>query len=127
MPPGLTLASATGSNWSCSGTAPVVCSCSAVLEPGASAAPLLVKVLTQPGALNQVLVNYASVDPLGGNTPPTAGPACAPSHACAQSSSNPVNAPVPVPTLSELALATLALLMAWLAWGQRHTGTRRRH
>ena len=127
LPPGLTLASATGSNWSCSGTAPVVCSYSAVLEPGASAAPLLVKVLTQPGALNQVLVNYASVDPLGGNTPPTAGPACAPSHACAQSSSNPVNAPVPVPTLSELALATLALLMAWLAWGQRHTGTRRRH
>lgn len=50
------------------------------------------------------------------NTPATATLSC-----------QGMGAPLPVPTLSEWALATMALLMGWLAWGQRHTGARRRH
>ena len=78
LPPGLTLVSATGSNWSCNSATPVVCTYSAALAPAAVAAPLLVTVTAQPSALGQTLINHASVDPLGGNTPPSAGAACAP-------------------------------------------------
>lgn len=125
LPPGLALVSATGSNWSCNSATPVVCTYGAALAPQAVAAPLLVKVIAQPGSLDHAVINYASVDPLGGKTPPVAGSACAPSYACAASPAGPVGAPFPVPTLSELALAALGLLMGALGWRQRQALARR--
>ncbi len=127
LPAGLTLQSATGTNWSCNtGASPVSCIYSAAIAAAASASPLLITVVPQVSAAGTTLTNYASVDPLGGNVPPAPGPACAPASACAQSTSAaPVASPTPVPTLSQWALATLALLMAWLAWGQRLPGARR--
>ena len=128
LPAGLTLVSATGANWSCNSATPMACTYSAAIAVGAQAAPLLVKVKPQASTVGTSVTNYASVDPLGTNTPPTPGETCAPSAACAHSTSNVGAAPVvsPVPTLAQWTLAMLALLMAWLAWGQQLPGARRR-
>ncbi len=127
LPAGLTLVSATGTNWSCNSATPMACTYSAAIAANAQATPILVKVKPQASTAGTSVTNYASVDPLGTSTPPTPGETCAPSAACAHATSNVGVAPVvsPVPTLSQWALAMLALSMAWLAWGQRLPGARR--
>ena len=127
LPAGLTLVSATGANWSCNSATPMACTYSAAIAVGAQAAPLLVKVKPQASTVGTSVTNYASVDPLGTRTPPTPGDTCTPSAACAQAASNVGAAPVvsPVPTLSELALAALALLMGVFGWRQRQAVARR--
>ena len=107
LPPGLTLDSATGTNWSCNAASPMQCTYSAAVAAGAAAAPLQVKVLALAGQGQAPVINHASVDPTGGNTPPTPGPTCAPAAACATVTSDAATLPRPVPGLGAWALMGL--------------------
>jgi uncharacterized repeat protein (TIGR01451 family) len=102
LPAGVTFVSASGTGWTCNQAAGVVTCTRPALDPGA-APPIAIRV-TAPPTGQSTLVNSATVsgttaDPSGGNNAATA-------------SVNVLSASIPqVPTLSELGLAMLALLL----------------
>ncbi len=69
LPVGMSLVSATGAGWSCTGAGQTVtCTTAAVVAPAGSAAPVIVRVAVAGGLAGQILVNRAVVS--GGGEPP---------------------------------------------------------
>ena len=121
LPPNLTLVSASGTGWACNtGVSPIRCTYSTNIAPSAAASPLNVVVQPTAAAAGSVLVNYASVDTAAGAAPPAPGASCAPASACAQSSGQLVANPSAVPSLTELALLAMSLLVGWLGFAHLH-------
>ena len=92
LPTGMTLVSATGTNWACanaSGT--ITCNFSgSSIATGGSTSTIAV-VVSPPAVLGGTSVtNYASIDPTGGATPPTPGSSCSPAASCASVGPNPI-------------------------------------
>ncbi|MBH1964230.1 MAG: DUF11 domain-containing protein [Comamonadaceae bacterium] len=60
------------------------------------------------------VVNYASVDPTGGTTPPAPGPTCAPEGSCGSATTQVATSKLePIPTASPLALVLMGLALGW--------------
>ena len=86
LPTGVTFVSASGSGWSCANASGLVtCNFSGSIAASGTST-INVVVSANAGTLGQTLVNYASIDPSGGTSPPTPGPSCAPATSCASSS-----------------------------------------
>ncbi len=93
LPTGLTFVSASGTGWSCSNASGLVtCNYSGSIAATNGTSAVAITVSTNAGTGGQTLVNYASIDPTGGTSPPTPGPSCTTSGSCASSSST-VSAP----------------------------------
>ena len=88
LPPGVTyLSSAAGMNVdsvACTGTTTLTCTVNLTMPlPGDSANGAATFTITaRAPATAGMIINYASVDPRGGLTPPAPGPACAPAASC---------------------------------------------
>ena len=88
LPTGLTFVSAGGTGWVCANASGLVtCDFSGSIAPSGTST-INVVVSASAGTAGQTLVNYASIDPTGGTSPPTPGPSCAPAASCASSSGN---------------------------------------
>jgi len=111
LPMGMTFVNAVaGANVSaviCAGTPTLACTVTLTtpLAPGAANGAALFTINATAPALAGTAINYASVDPLGGTTPPAPGATCAPTTSC----SNATTAVMPAPyiTLSKAGPATV--------------------
>ncbi|MEA2604432.1 MAG: trimeric autotransporter adhesin [Acidobacteriota bacterium] len=100
LPAGMTFVSAAGTGWACSRAASVVTCTRPALDPGAGPS-IALQVTVRSGTktlVNQATVSGATADPSGGNNAGSASVAILPAGAA-------------IPTLSELGLAMLALLL----------------
>ena len=93
---GLQLNSIGGDGWACTyqngepltlpAKGPLTVRCvttTSITEKGGRAAPIVVSVTPLPGFLGLKLTTDASVDPVGGTSPPPTGSSCSPASACA--------------------------------------------
>jgi protocatechuate 3,4-dioxygenase beta subunit len=89
LPSGLTFVAATGKNWNCSNTSGLVtCNFSGgsiAATNGTSTIAIVVK--TNVGQAGIAQVNYASIDPTGGSSPPAPGASCTSAGSCASNAS----------------------------------------
>jgi uncharacterized repeat protein (TIGR01451 family) len=90
LPSQLTFVSATGTNWVCTentSTLLITCTSATALAAGASSTIAVVVKPSSQAVVGTSVTNYASIDPTGNNAPPTPGPSCTPSTACAAQTS----------------------------------------
>jgi uncharacterized repeat protein (TIGR01451 family) len=112
LPMGMTFVNAVaGANVSavtCAGAPTLTCTVTltAPLAPGAANGAAVFAINATAPTLAGTAINYASVDPLGGTTPPAPGATCAPTTSC----SNATTAVMPAPyiTLGKAGPATVA-------------------
>ncbi|MDY7578804.1 hypothetical protein RGU70_10780 [Herbaspirillum sp. RTI4] len=76
LPAGMGYESSTGTNWGCANNSGLLtCTYTGTIAAGSGAPTLTLQVKPTP-ALASPAINYASIDPTGGTTPPVPGPAC---------------------------------------------------
>ena len=85
LPTGLTFVSASGTDWACTQSSGLVtCEFTGTsISSGGGTSTISVVVTPNTGTGGQSVINYASVDPTGGSSPPTPGADCTPSTSCA--------------------------------------------
>ncbi|MET4578755.1 DUF11 domain-containing protein [Ottowia thiooxydans] len=95
----------------------------APLAAGSANGAATIRINALAPLVDGALVNYASVDPTGGSTPPEPGLTCAPESSCGSVTTQVATSKLePIPASSPLALALMGLALGWFA----HYENRRR-
>jgi uncharacterized repeat protein (TIGR01451 family) len=102
LPAGVTYQSAAPSTGvsavTCTGTTTLSCSLTltSALAAGAANGTAQFTITATAPSTSGSIINYASVDPTGGNTPPAPGPACTPATSCGSATTtiNPTGTPL---------------------------------